>query len=363
MKKLISILMIFALMAGMLAGCGNEAASSAAASESISTADAAESIPASEPEAESAAEQAAYVPVDVRVGAIKGPTGIGMVKLMEDNAQGNAANNYDFTLVGEAAEVVTKIIAGEYDIACMPTNSAAIVYQKTQGAVKLLALNTAGVLYLMQNTTEEEAITDWQDLKGKTIYCLGQGANPEYVLDYVLSGHGIDPDQDVDIVFCTAADEIIGACASGECDICMLPEPAKSTLQAKVEGFTQIFDMTEGWDEVVDGASMLTQGCVVVQTAFLEEHPDAVKKFLEEYEASINYVESNPDEAVSLIVQHEIVASEAIAKAALPGCNILFKAGQDMKDAVAGYYQVLFDADPAAVGGAVPDDEFYCIVE
>ena len=368
MKKLISVLMVLVIVLGMVSGCGNEAASveaeasrQSAAASVVEGSGAVPEIPAED--AESEVEETAYEAVDIRVAAIKGPTGIGMVKLMDDAAQGKTANNYEFSLIGEAAEVVTKTIAGEFDIACMPTNSASIIYQKTQGAVKLLALNTAGVLYLMQNTSEEPAITDWADLKGRTIYCLGQGANPEYVLDFVLSGHGIDPDQDVEIVFCTAADEIIAACASGECDICMLPEPAKTTMMAKVEGFEQIFDMTEGWDEVVTDGSMLTMGCVVVQTAFLEEHPEAVKKFLEEYEASVSFVESSPEEAVPMIVAHEIVPSEAVAKAALPGCHILFKSGQEMIDAVSGYYQVLFDADPTAVGGAVPDENFYYVAE
>lgn len=362
MKKWISILMVMAIVLGVFAGCGNEAASAVEGSESV-VQSAAEVSEATVEETVESTAQESYEAVAVRVGAIKGPTGIGMVKLMDDAAQGTAANDYEFSLVGEASEMITKVIAGEFDIACVPTNSAAIVYQKTQGAVKLLALNTAGVLHILQNTSNSEAMTQWEDMKGKTIYCLGQGANPEYVLDYVLTGHGLDPDNDVNIVFCTAADEIIAACASGECDVCMLPEPAVSTLKAKVEGFTEIFDMTDAWDEVVDDGSMLTMGCVVVQTAFYEEHPEAVEKFLEEYEASINFVKENADQAVPMIVANEIVASEAIASAALPGCNLLFMSGQEMKNAVSGYYQVLFDADPTAVGGAVPNDDFYCFAE
>lgn len=378
MKKLISLLMVLALMTGLLAGCGNEAGSSVVEVQESSVSQAPQAEPVEEePEVasvetaeteetvESLQEEAEvpYEAVDIRVGTIKGPTGVGMVKLMEDAAQGTAANNYEFTLAADASEVVTKVIAGEYDIACVPTNSAAVMYQKTQGNVKLLALNTAGVLHILQNTANSEKITDWSQLKGKTIYSVGQGANPEYVLDYVLSGNGIDPDNDVNIVFCTAADEVIAACASGEADFCMLPEPAKTTLLAKVEGFEAVFDMTEAWDQVVDGASILTQGCVVVQTSFLEEHPEAVEKFLEEYAASVDFVTNNADEAVSLIVAHEIVPSEGVAKAALPGCHVMFMAGQEMKDSIAGYYQVLFDADPTSLGGAIPDDDFYVIMD
>lgn len=380
MKRIIAILMALAMLSGVLAGCGSQETTSAESAASVSGAPSeapasesevpqeapAEPEPVPEPEsgdipAESAAE-APYEAVDIRVGAMKGPTGAGMVKLIDDAANGLTANNYTVELSAEASEVVTKVIAGEYDIACLPTNSAAVVYQKTQGAVKLLALNTEGVLHILQNTSSEEPITDWAQLKGKTIYAVGQGANPEYVLDYVLSGHGIDPDNDVTIQFCAAADEVIAACASGEASICMLPEPAVSTLSVKVEGFTEIFDLTEGWDEVVEDGSILTQGCVVVQTAFLEEHPEAVQKFLEEYEASTDVVTGNNGDAAKLMAQYEIVPSEAIALKALPGCHIIFKAGQEMKDSIQGYYEVLFQADPTSIGGALPDDAFYVIV-
>lgn len=360
--------MVLALLIGLLAGCGNTTTSSVAESASEVTQQTAVAPETPEPELPSVQEDSQvqeemYESVDIRVGTIKGPTGVGMAKLMEDAAQGNTANGYEFTLAADASEVVTKVIAGEYDIACVPTNSAAVMYQKTQGKVKLLALNTAGVLHILQNTSQDEKITDWEGLKGKTIYSVGQGANPEYVLDYVLSGHGIDPDTDVNIVFCAAADEVVAACASGEASICMLPEPAKTSLLAKVDGFEAIFDMTEAWDEVVDGASLLTQGCVVVQTAFLEEHPQAVAKFLEEYQASVDFITQHEDEAVAAIVAQEIVPSEGVAKAALPGCHVMFMAGQEMKDSIAGYYQVLFDADPTSIGGALPDDDFYVIME
>ena len=378
MKRIIAMLMALAMLTGVLAGCGSQETASAESAASVASEAPApaseipqeapvEPEPVQEPTsvtedtpAESAAE-APYEAVDIRVAAIKGPTGAGMVKLIDDAANGLTANNYTVELSADASEVVTKVIAGEYDIACLPTNSAAVVYQKTQGAVKLLALNTEGVLHILQNTSDEEPITDWAQLKGKTIYTLGQGANPEYVLDYVLSGHGIDPDNDITIQFCAAADEVVAACASGEASICMLPEPAVSTLSAKVEGFTEIFDLTEGWNEVVEDGSILTQGCVVVQTAFLEEQPEAVKKFLEEYEASTNFVTENNEAAAKLMAQYEIVPSEAVALKALPGCHIIFKAGQEMKDSIQGYYDVLFQADPTSIGGALPDDAFYVI--
>ena len=378
MKRIIAMLMALAMLTGVLAGCGSQETASAESAASVASEAPApaseipqeapvEPEPVQEPAsvaedvpAESAAE-APYEAVDIRVAAIKGPTGAGMVKLIDDAANGLTANNYTVELSADASEVVTKVIAGEYDIACLPTNSAAVVYQKTQGAVKLLALNTEGVLHILQNTSDEEPITDWAQLKGKTIYTLGQGANPEYVLDYVLSGHGIDPDNDITIQFCAAADEVVAACASGEASICMLPEPAVSTLSAKVEGFTEIFDLTEGWNEVVEDGSILTQGCVVVQTAFLEEHPEAVKKFLEEYEASTNFVTENNEAAAKLMAQYEIVPSEAVALKTLPSCHIIFKAGQEMKDSIQGYYEVLFQADPTSIGGALPDDAFYVI--
>lgn len=381
MKRIYTILLSLILIVAVLSGCGNNVISGEEAGVAMESATT--EVPAGEtsniaeaaaPPVETPAEEPAtaeevtledteYEAVDIRIAAFKGPTGIGMAKLMDDAANGTTANNYAVTLHADASEVVPKVIAGEYDIACLPTNSAATLYKKTEGAVKLLALNTEGVLHLYQNTAAEEPITDWEDLKGKTIYTIGQGSNPEYVLDFVLSGHGIDPDQDVTINFCTAADEVVAACAAGEASIVMLPEPAVTTLSAKVEGFTEIFDMTEAWNEIVTDGSILTQGCVVVQTAFLEAHPEAVRKFLEEYEASINFTNENADEAAALIAKYEIVPSEGVAKKALPGCHVIFKAGQEMKDSIQGYYKVLYAADPTSIGGAIPDDGFYAFAE
>ena len=379
MKKLIAMLMAVAMLTGMLAACGDTqtASSTSPVQETVSetpveTAAPSEPVassveePASDQESVSAQEEsqeAPYEAVDVTVGTIKGPTGAGMAKLMEEAGAGTAANNYQFTLSADPSEVVTKVIAGEFDIACLPTNSAAVVYQKTQGKVQLLALNTEGVLHILQNTADAEPITQWEQLKGKTIYTIGQGANPEYVLDYVLKGHGIDPDNDVTIQFCTAADEVIAACASGEAEFCMLPEPNVSVLSTKVEGFTSVLDLTDAWNEIVDDGSILTQGCVVVQQSFAQEHPQAVKKFLEEYEASIRFITEDQEAAAALLAQYEIVPSEAIALKALPGCHIIFRAGEEMKQSIEGYYKVLFDADPTSVGGQLPDDDFYYIAD
>ncbi len=373
MKKLIAMLMTAAMLTGLCSACGNTQTTSSVASAQETAASVQEAVaPTQEAVQESAQEAAsleepaslveeAYEGIDITVGTLKGPTGAGMAKLMEETEAGTAANNYQFTLSADPSEVVTKVIAGEFDIACLPTNSAAVVYQKTQGKVQLLALNTEGVLHILQNTVNGEAVTDWAQLKGKTIYTIGQGANPEYVLDYVLRGHGIDPDADVTIQFCAAADEVIAACASGEAEFCMLPEPNVSVLTGKVEGFTAVLDLTDAWNEIVEDGSILTQGCVVVQSSFAQEHPQAVKKFLEEYEASIRFVTEDQEAAAKLLAQYEIVPSEAIALKALPGCHIIFQAGEEMKKSIQGYYQVLFDADPTSIGGQLPDDGFYYI--
>ena len=376
MKKLIAMLMTAALLTGLFSACGNTQTGSGVASETAAaqtvepTQEAAPTQTAAQESAQEAAsleepaslmEEEAYEGIDITVGTLKGSTGAGMAKLMEETEAGTAANNYQFTLSADPSEVVTKVIAGEFDIACLPTNSAAVVYQKTQGKVQLLALNTEGVLHILQNTANGEAVTDWAQLKGKTIYTIGQGANPEYVLDYVLRGHGIDPDTDVTIQFCAAADEVIAACASGEAEFCMLPEPNVSVLTGKVEGFASVLDLTDAWNEIVEDGSILTQGCVVVQSSFAQEHPQAVKKFLEEYEASIRFVTEDQEGAAKLLAQYEIVPSEAIALKALPGCHIIFQAGEEMKKSIQGYYQVLFDADPTSIGGQLPDDGFYYI--
>lgn len=289
----------------------------------------------------------------VRIQTIKGPTGIGMVHLMDAQEKGTAQNDYTFTVASSPDEITAKILNNEVDIAAAPTNLAAVLYNRTEGNVTMLAVNTLGVLHILENG---DTIQTAADLKGKTIYTTGQGANPEYVLRHILQKNGIDPDKDVTIEFVQENEELAALMDSGTATVAMVPEPTATTVLTKNASIRRALDMTAEWDKVADGKLMM--GCVIVRNEFLKEHPDAVKTFLSEYENSIKAT-SDIDATAALCETTGIIPKAAVAKQAIPGCNLTFVAGETMKTEINGYFAVLFEANPKSLGGKLPDDAFY----
>lgn len=300
----------------------------------------------------------------VNLGVIKGPTGMGAAYLMEYSGTNVNRCNYNVTLASAPSELTAMLISGELDIAALPTNAALTLYNKSEGAVKLIALNTLGVLYLLESG---DSISSVSDLKGRTIYTTGQAANPEYVLNYILRENGLEPGVDVTVEFLDS-DELTTLMASGQIDLAMAPVPAMNAVLMKNQDVRIALDITEEWNKL-DNGSALTMGCYVVRTAFLEENPDAVDSFLDDYYRSYSEIK-DPDgvatsadlggiDAGELIAKHGIVDNPAIAAAALPYCNLCYIRGDSMKSAIEGYYQVLFDSDPSSIGGAMPDDGFW----
>ena len=298
---------------------------------------------------------------DVRLAVLSGPTGIGAAKLLTDSDKDDTVNHYTYTVATDNNEVVAGLTAadGEYDIAMVASNVAANLYNKTQGDVKILALGTQGVLHVLEGSNGM-AIQSMKDLKGKTIYATGQGANPEYILRHLLTENGLDPDKDVEIVFADAT-EIRAKLISGEIETAMLPVPAATAAIAKSQGSVRdAIDLTSAWNDL-DNGSQLIMSAVVARADFLAEHPQAVDAFLEEYEDSVTYVKENPEQAGQLVADLGIAPSAAIAQKAIPQCNLVFLSGADMKPAISGYYEVLYSIDPTAVGGKLPDDNIYYV--
>lgn len=289
----------------------------------------------------------------VRIQTIKGPTGIGMVHLMDAQEKGTAQNDYTFTVASSPDEISAKILNNEVDIAAAPTNLAAVLYNKTEGQVTMLAVNTLGVLHILENG---DTIQTAADLKGKTIYSTGQGANPEYVLRHILQKNNIDPDKDVKIEFVQENEELAALMDSGKASVAMVPEPTATTVLAKNTSIRRALDMTAEWDKVADGKLMM--GCVIVRNEFLKNQPDAVKTFMTEYEASIKAA-SDIEATAALCETTGIIPKAAVAKQAIPGCNLTFVAGETMKTQINGYFAVLFAANPKSLGGKLPDDAFY----
>ena len=349
-KRIISAFTALALCVS-LAACGTTATSSSssadAAPEAASSAAASSQAAAPEEETPASPETAGAA---LRIAGLKGPTTMGLVNLM-NSADGA---NYEFTMYGAADEIVPLLVKGELDAAAVPANLAATLYQKTEGAVEVACVNTLGVLYILENG---ETIQSVADLKGQTIVTTGKGTTPEYVLRYVLSQNGIDPDADVTIEYCSEATEALSQVQAGMASIAMLPQPFVTSALSQVEGLRVALDMNEEWEAVA--GSQLVTGVLVARKDAVEADPAAFEAFLDGYAASVEAANTDLEGTAALCEQYGIVAKAALAQKALPACNIVFETGDQMKTDLVNYFQVLFDADPASVGGALPADDFY----
>lgn len=377
MKKIFPVMLAAALGLSLLSGCassGTDAASSAAETTAAETAAETEAAETAAPEttSESSSEETAAEETDsaeasaapaeetvVRVGGLKGPTTMGLVKLMQDAENGEAQNAYEFTMVTAADELTAMVAGDQVDIALLPANVASVLYHKTNQNVSVIDINTLGVLYLVSGDT---SITSLDQLAGKTVYLTGKGTTPDYVFNYLLSSAGLSA-EDVTLDFRSEATEVAAILAENPEAVGLLPQPFVTVALSQNDALSIIMDLTEEWDKLQAEVSnsRLVTGVTIVNNDFLSSHPDMVDAFLEEHEASALYTDNHPAEAAELIAAAEIVAKAPIAEQALPYCNITCITGEDMKEALSGYLEVLYEQAPESVGGSLPDDAFYYI--
>ena len=307
-------------------------------------------------ESEQPETQEELTAAEINLYVLSGPTGIGAMNLWAASDAGETKNTYHITMPGANDEVVAALSKGDADIAAVATNLAATLYNKTDGGVTVLAVNTLGVLSLLSNGQEVNAVSD---LKGKTIYAPGQGANPEYILRYVLTGNGLDPDKDVTLRFVGEGSELLTVWQSDPEAVILAPQPVATSILMQNENAKTLFDMTEEWDKIAGGDSTLMMGCVIVRNEFLQANPGAVELFLQEYAASIEKAQSDVEGTAALCQQYGLIPKAALAQKAIPSCGLTFVTGAEMKTGLSGYLQVMFDANPKSVGGALPGDNFY----
>ena len=328
MKRFVSLLLAVLMAAAVLSGC------------------------AKQPQTPETPQEEA---VTIRVGGLKGPTSMGLVKLLDDAENQKTANTIDFQMAASANELTPLLLQGELDIMAVPANLGSVLYNKTQGGVKMLAVSTLGVLYMVEKGGE--TVTDIKSLAGKTIYATGKGATPEYALTYLLARNGLELGKDVNVEWKSEPTEIVAQMAAQDSAVAMLPQPFVTVAQGQVEGLRVALNLSAEWDKLDNGSRLITS-VLVARKAFADEHPAAVRTFLSEYAASTDYANANPAEAAVLVEKYGIVKA-AVAEKALPECNLVCITGTDMKIAVGGYLQTLYDLKPEAVGGAMPDDGFY----
>lgn len=285
---------------------------------------------------------------EIRIAALKGPTGMGMVKLADKQNY----PNYTVSIEASPDALNPRIISGEVDVAAVPVNLASVLYNKLDGDISVLAVSTLGVLYVVEAGSEVNSVAD---LAGKTVYATGQGATPEYILNYLLDKNGVAGSVEINYVGEHAA--LATMLADGSAEIGMLPEPNVTSTLAGNDNLRIALNLTEEWNKVC--STELVQGVVIARKSFVNEHPEAIEQFLREYEKSSAFVNENIDEAAKLIVDVGILGNVEIAKKAIPNCNISFSKGEAMHKAVEGMLAVLFEANPKSIGGKLPDKDFY----
>ena len=346
MKRLAGVAATLILSGALLAGCATTTPVAAPAPT--------ETTVSATPAPTVAAE-----PTTIRIASLKGPTTMGLVKLMSDAAGGTAEEDYQVTMYGTPDEVVPLVVQGKADVALLPANLAAVLYNKTLTAdgpqIQVAAINTLGVLDILESGDTVQSIAD---LKGKTVLASGKGASPEYVLNYLLTENGLDPATDLTIEYKSEHTEVAALLATTPGAIAMLPQPFATVVTTQNPAVRSALSLTDEWTKVAEDSELVT-GVVVVQTAFVQENPEAFEQFLTDYEASTTFTNENAAEAADPIAANGIVPAAPIAKAAIPASHITFIAGAELKRLFSGYLSVLFDADPASVGGSLPKDDFY----
>lgn len=374
-KKAVAVMMSIALSAAMLVGCGKDGnaevvGDTTTVEESGESEDEAEEEEQEAPNAaqqeevetdseepQDAPEEAAddYVAADIKIGSLKGPTSMGLVYLMDQAQKNEAANNYEFTMAATADELLPSMISGDLDIVLVPANVASVLYNKTEGAVSVIDINTLGVLYMVSG---DDTIQSMEDLKGRTVYLTGKGTTPDFVLQYLLKENGLTAD--VTLEYKSEATEVAAVLTENTEVIGVLPQPYVTAACAQNENLSVVLDLTQEWAAVQgEGGSSLVTGVTVVRNAFLEENKAAVDKFLEEHAASAAFANEHVEEAAELVAAAGIIEKAPVAVKAMPKCNITYIDGSDMQTALSGYLTVLFEQDASSVGGSLPGDDFY----
>lgn len=372
-RKAVAILMSIALGAMAFTGCGtgnNEAApeevtaeteaeaetQSEAEEESVTEEETAQTEEKTETmEEETTEEDISYESVEVKIGSLKGPTSMGLVYLMDQAEKGESANQYEFTMAAGADELLPSVISGDLDIVLVPANVASVLYNKTEGGVSVIDINTLGVLYMVSGNAD---IKEMADLAGKTVYLTGKGTTPDYVTQYLLAENNLT--DEVTLEYKSEATEVAAMLVEDTDAIGVLPQPFVTAACAQNENLSVVMDLTKEWAAIQgEGGSQLVTGVTVVRNDFLNENQAAVDKFLEEHKASAAYANENVEEAAELVVAAVIMEKAAVAAKAMPNCNITYIDGTDMKTALSGYLEVLYNQDAGSVGGALPAEDFY----
>ena len=357
-KKLLSVLVILAIM--LQVGCAGTAVSPSSPMPQSEVSDTSQALDSQSVDSQDAtqvddSQSEEAEPTNIRVAAIRGPTALGLLKLMDSQERGYAFNNYHFEILGSPDEVPPLLVRGDVDVAAVPGNLAAVLYNRMEGELQALAVVTLGVLHIADTTGEIHSVAD---LAGRTIYLHGQGATPEFALNYVLTQNGLIPGEDVFLEFRAEHAEIAALLETGQAEVALLPEPFASTVLARIDGLQLVLDLTEEWDRVQPDYGLI-MSVVIARREFLENNPEAVAIFMEEYSESIDFMTTHISDGAQLAVDFGLIPNVDIAESALPRTHIVFITGEEMRQNLIGFYNVLYDAAPESIGGELPGESFF----
>ena len=339
MKKT-SFLLVVLFVLIFTAGCNNGPAETPTPDEN------AEETPMPE-------EPADVKPVNVTIAGLKGPTSIGMIKMIDEKALKSDKYNVEYIQESAPDSLTGKIINGDIQISSVPINLASVLYNKTQGKVQLLAVNTIGNLYIVGT----EDISSVSQLECKTLGMSAKGSTPDFAMNYILKQTGLEGKTELNYALdhATLAQSVIAE----DTRVALLPQPFVTQTTLKNPNVKMLIDLNEAWNDATGGKSELFTGCIIINKEFAENNPEFVDEFLKQYENSVNWVLENQKEASVLTAKHEIMPDAVLVEKALPYCGITFRKAAEAKDSLNSFYQILFDSNPASVGGSMPDDEFY----
>lgn len=361
-KKVLSALIL--LMALSVVGCSTaEVSAEAPASEAAETSVEEQVSDVAETEAEEQASEAveteAEEPVSdvdvIKVATLAGPTGMGLIDVINDDS-----GLYEVEILTMPDQIVPKIVNGEVDVATIPSNLAATLYQKTEGSISVIAINTFGVLHILDSTGE---ITELADLEGKTLHATGLGASPEYVLTKILTENGLINGENINVEFAPSHSDLSNAVIAGEAEISLLPEPYVSMTMSKAENLEVVISLNDEWEKIFGDGALMPMGVTVVQNSFLEEHPDALAVLMNDYQASVDFVHAETEQAAADMVEAGLIGNAAIAMNAIPRCEISFVTGEEAQSELETFLTVLLESNPASIGGSLPEGDFYYIEE
>src|SRR6056297_1471295 len=292
-------------------------------------------------------------PTNVTIAGLKGPTSIGMIRLIDEKALNDDEYNVEYIVEGAPDSLIGKIINGEIDIAAVPTNAASILYNKTKGQVKFLALNTLGVIYVVGT----DDVSSIKDLEGKEITISGKGATPEFAFNYLLDKNNLS--DKVTAEFTLDHSSLAQQVIAEDAKIAVLPQPFVTQVMMNNHNVEILIDLNEEWEKATNGESILAMGGLIVNSEFAENNPEFIKDFLEEYEGSVNWVNNNHEEAGKLVEKNGVLPSAKLAEKAIPNCSIVYQDAEEAKDKVNGFLKILHGSNPASIGGSMPDENFY----